>query len=113
MTIVEAIQGQENASRRSTSRSDDVLAFLQGAFVCGRITVSQLTIKARAAGLMGDGQSVTNSKLFKRAKRALGIRSIRDGFGGKGEWFWVLPDQTTPSAIPPGHVSEGPEPSRA
>jgi hypothetical protein len=45
---------------------------------------------ARAAGLLGERQRIT-SKVFRRAKRSLGIRSIRYGFGAGGRWVWELP----------------------
>jgi hypothetical protein len=46
---------------------------------------------AHAAGLLGEGQRITQAKLFRRAKDALGIRSIREGFGAGGRWAWELP----------------------
>src|SRR5262249_940968 len=33
---------------------------------------------------------IQHAKAFKKAKKSLGIRSIRDGFGNKGKWAWVL-----------------------
>jgi hypothetical protein len=66
------------------------------------IGVAELEVKARMAMLLGEPQSITHSKLFKRAKKALGIRSVRDGFGAVGEWFWI---------IPPRPGSETPEPA--
>jgi hypothetical protein len=41
--------------------------------------------------LLGEAQSITHAKAFKRAKRELAIRSVREGFGEAGEWFWALP----------------------
>jgi hypothetical protein len=45
---------------------------------------------ARAAKLLGEGQRITHAKVFKRAKKVLGIRSLRNGFGDAGEWLWRL-----------------------
>jgi hypothetical protein len=56
-----------------------VLAFLKGAFADGPVSVAELEVMARAAILLGERQSITNAKAFKRAKRELGIRSVRDG----------------------------------
>ena len=44
--------------------------------------------KARAAGLLGERQRITDAKAFKRTKKRLGVRSIRDGFGRSGLWLW-------------------------
>jgi hypothetical protein len=91
-----------------------VLAFLQNTLVSDRIAVSELTLAARAEGLLGDRQSVTTSKLFKSAKKALRIQSVRDGFAGNGQWFWVLPVQAVPvaSLAPTDHVCDGLEKSQ-
>jgi hypothetical protein len=72
-------------------RYDAALAFLKGAFAGGPLSVAELEVKARASRLLGERQSITHAKLFRRAKRALEIRSIRDGFGAGGGWFWALP----------------------
>ena len=47
---------------------------------------------ARAAGLLGERQRVSDAKTFKAAKKKLGIMSRRGGFGRDGEWSWALPD---------------------
>ena len=65
--------------------------FLQRALVGGALDVTQLEAMARTAGLLGKRQQIQDAKAFKKAKRSLGIRSIRDGFGSKGKWAWLLP----------------------
>jgi hypothetical protein len=55
---------------------------------------------ARAEGLLGERQAITHAKVFKRAKRSLGIRSIRDGFGSAGGWCWELPCDRDEAAAP-------------
>jgi len=68
-----------------------VTDFLQRALFGGALDVTQLEAMARAAGLLGKRQQIQHGKAFKKAKRSLGIRSIRDGFGSKGKWAWLLP----------------------
>jgi hypothetical protein len=68
-----------------------VTDFLQRALVRRALDVAQLEAMARAAGLLGKQQQIQHAKAFKKAKRFLGIRSIRDGFGSKGKWAWLLP----------------------
>jgi hypothetical protein len=68
-----------------------VADFLQRALVGGAQDVTQLQEMARTAGLLGKQQQIQHAKAFKKAKRSLGIRSIRDGFGSKGKWAWLLP----------------------
>jgi hypothetical protein len=53
--------------------------------------VLDLEATARKAGLLGPRQQIQHAKAFKKAKKSLGIRSIRDGFGSKGKWAWLLP----------------------
>jgi hypothetical protein len=68
-----------------------VTKFLRDALTVEALGVPKLEAMARAAGLLGEGQRITQAKLFRRAKISLGIRSIRDGFGAGGGWLWGLP----------------------
>src|ERR1700730_3832844 len=51
---------------------------------------------AQAAALLVNGQRITHAKLFKQAKKSLGIRSVRSGFGAGGEWLWLLEKPAAP-----------------
>jgi hypothetical protein len=70
--------------------------FLKGVLAGGGIVpVHDIEIPARDAGLLGPHQSLTDSKTFKAAKKTLGIRSVRTGFGTSGWWGWALPSPET------------------
>src|ERR1700730_1597047 len=58
-----------------------VIAFLQQALTGHTSSIEKLEVMARAAGLLGENQRITNAKLFKRAKKSLGISSLRG-------WIW-------------------------
>jgi hypothetical protein len=66
-----------------------VAKFLRDILEGGALGVADLEGRARTAGLLKDRKSISQAKLFKRAKRFLGIRSVRKGFGSRGEWFWL------------------------
>jgi hypothetical protein len=68
-----------------------VTTFLKGALADAAVGVPKLEAMARAAGLLGERQRITNAKQFRQAKSALGIRSVRNGFGPGGAWLWALP----------------------
>ena len=68
------------------AREAGVAAFLRKALAAKAVGVPQLDMMARAAGLLGERQSITQAKVFRRAKNSLDIRSIRDGFGAGGGW---------------------------
>ena len=70
-----------------------VVKFLRAALRERARAVNKLELKARAAGLLGEGQRITHAKVFKKAKKSLGIRSVRNGFGDAGEWLWRLERQ--------------------
>jgi hypothetical protein len=76
-------------ARKGTSAS--IADFLNCALADGALDVAGLEAKARAAGLLGERQQIQHAKAFKKAKKALGIRSIRDGFGSGGKWAWLMP----------------------
>ena len=66
------------------------------------MSVGDLEAKARAAGLLSETQQIQHSKAFKTAKKRLGIKSVRSGFGRIGAWTWHLPPQPSlPSANQP------------
>jgi hypothetical protein len=73
--------------------------FLGKELAKGPVLVSELEAAARAAGLLGSGQRITHAKPFKRAKKSLGVRSVRSGFGSAGEWLWLLEQQHNPSSV--------------
>jgi hypothetical protein len=80
--------------------------FLRKELAKGPAVVSKLEAMAQAAGLLRGGQRISDAKPFKRAKKSLGIRSVRNGFGSAGEWFWLLERQPTPIvAEPPPEVA--------
>jgi hypothetical protein len=68
-----------------------VTAFLKGALADAPVDVASLEVKARAAGLVGERQRITNAKQFRHAKSAIGIPLARNGFGPGGSWAWELP----------------------
>jgi hypothetical protein len=76
--------------------------FLQKALAAKAVGVAELDVMARAAGLLGERQRITDARVFRRAKSVLGIRSIRDGFGAGGGWLWELP----PRSDVPGSISD-------
>jgi hypothetical protein len=65
-----------------------VAVFLRDSLAGGALAVTELDARARAAGLLGERQSITTAKVFKRAKKSLGIRSLRAGFGARSQWRW-------------------------
>jgi hypothetical protein len=70
--------------------------FLNHALAAGALAVGELEAKARAAGLLGERQQIRHAKAFKKGKKALGIQSIRNGFGSAGKWKWLMPPQAAP-----------------
>jgi hypothetical protein len=67
-----------------------VTEFLRDSLAGGALGVTELEVMARAAKLLGEGQRITHAKVFKRTKKFLGIKSVRNGFGDGGEWLWRL-----------------------
>ena len=71
-----------------------VTKFLRDALAVDAVGVPELDEKARAKGLLGERQSITTARGFKRAKKSLGITSRRTGFGARSQWFWQLPPRS-------------------
>jgi hypothetical protein len=71
----------------------DVRKFLRAALRQRARAVVSLELKARAAGLLSEHQHITDARVFKRAKKSLGIKSMRAGFGARSHWRWQLPSE--------------------
>jgi hypothetical protein len=85
----------------SSGRSEVLVTeFLRDALAVDALGVPELEARARAAGLLGERQSITDAKVFKRAKKSLGIRSRRTGFGVRSQWLWQIPRQSEASIEP-------------
>jgi hypothetical protein len=76
-----------------TIRAREAVAtkFLRDTLTGDAVGVRQLEALARARGLLGERQHITHAKVFRRAKDALGIQSVREGFGAGGRWAWKPP----------------------
>src|SRR4029077_1481520 len=74
-----------------------VTKFLRDALAVDAVGVPELDEKARAKGLLGERQHITDAKVFKRAKKSLGIKSLRAGFGARSRWLWELRQPNEPS----------------
>ena len=102
-----------NTANRSRRNEAAVHKFLRHALSRDDVGVPKLEMMARAAGLLGEGQSITHIKAFQRAKKSLGIRSRRTGFGARSEWRWQLPRQNEASIeLESGRARERRAPSR-
>src|SRR5450631_2270584 len=83
--------------RRAVREAVD--SFLEEALKLGARKTTELEIAARGAGLLRERQAIGASRTFQGAKKRLGIRSLRLGFGGAGGWAWELPGGAQVSAL--------------
>jgi hypothetical protein len=70
---------------------DQAIEFLRRALADGGMLVTELEARARIAGLLKPGQPIGQCKPFRDAKRKLGIKSDRKGFGRTARYHWRLP----------------------
>jgi AAA domain len=75
-----------------TSAKDDARIFLEDALSTGPVEVEVLEGAARAAGLLGVNQRISNCKPLRAAADALGVLKLRSGFGPGASYSWSLPD---------------------
>ena len=61
-----------------------VTKFLQHALAAHALGVTELDAKARAAGLLGEHQSITTAKVIARSKNPAAKRELRRGAAGAG-----------------------------
>jgi hypothetical protein len=98
--LPEYLQGMTNRSH-----SVEVAEFLRGTLAGRAVGVPNVEAMARAAGLLGEDQRITHAKAFKTAKKSLGIRSVRNGFGSAGAWLWLLEQPDSLVGQPPSAIA--------
>ena len=75
------------------SAKAEAIAFLRGLF--GKAThlkVTDIEAEARAVGLLGANQPLSQCRPLRDARAALDLTVIRAGFGPGGSWVWAKPD---------------------
>jgi hypothetical protein len=77
---------------------DDAAEFLRAVLADGRLKASEIQTEARAAGLLSETRPIGQSKPFRRAKEALGIKTSQMKGEKAGGWYWELPGQV-PSEV--------------
>jgi hypothetical protein len=88
------------------TRHSYTIDFLRETLAGGPVGVPELEAMARAAGLLGGRQQIRYAKTFRKAKKDLGIVSVRDGFGVEGKWSWRLPTKDMPLPAQPASAPD-------
>jgi hypothetical protein len=65
-TAADVLLTPEEAARRVESRQESAAVFLQTLLGGGPVRVSEVEARARAAGLLGSRQTISQSKIFSR-----------------------------------------------
>jgi putative DNA primase/helicase len=85
------------SSGDGATATDDAVEFLRTVLAAGPVAVPNLEVEARAAGLLNEGQRISQSKPFRSARKALGIDPYQAKGVKAGGWFWALPEHQMPS----------------
>jgi hypothetical protein len=94
MTAEQALRAQTKSGDKEDHHTakDDAIEFLEDAIPpAGRVLVTDLEATARAAGMLKEGHRITHDKPFREARKELGIRSEREGFGPGSKVYWRRP----------------------
>jgi hypothetical protein len=78
------------------THKDDAINLLRKVLTNGPMAVADIEAEARSARVLGESQSISQSKPFRAAREALGIVPERTGFGRGGSWIWALPSKGAP-----------------
>jgi hypothetical protein len=71
------------------THKDDAVKFLRQVLASGEMLVPDIEAEARAARVLGESQSISQSKPFRVAREALGIEPKKSSMSGG--WVWALP----------------------
>jgi RecA-family ATPase len=88
-TADEALAAERDTDSRSNK--DEAIDFLRTLLTGGPRKVESIQEEARAAGVLGEDQSIGQSKSFRSARKALGIKPYQPLGVKSGGWMWALP----------------------
>jgi hypothetical protein len=83
-------------STEPTAKADAV-EFLRAVLADGPMKASDIEKEAQAACLLGENQSISQSKPFRSARAELSIEPYQPKGQKAGGWFWGLPGHQMPS----------------
>jgi hypothetical protein len=92
-----AIDGSGAASEPKSSgagRRTAVLEFLRQILARGPVTAREVERLAVPAGLLAEGTSIGDSKAFRIARAALGVKTYQQPGRRAGGWIWSLGEAT-------------------
>jgi putative DNA primase/helicase len=76
------------------THKDDAINFLRQVLANGPMSVADIETEARSARVLGENQSISQSKPFRAAREALGIVPKKTSMAGG--WAWALPSVGAP-----------------
>jgi putative DNA primase/helicase len=80
-------------TRGFNSAKAEAIAFVRGLFDDAlHLKVRAIEEAARAAGLLGANQPLSQCRAMRDARLALGLTVMRAGFGPGGSWVWARPE---------------------
>jgi putative DNA primase/helicase len=91
-----ALDAREFTARQTrgfNSAKAEAIEFLRGLFAgTTHHKVRAIEQEARAIGLLGANQPLSQCRALRDARMALGLVAMREGFGKDGAWVWVWPE---------------------
>ena len=107
---VDAREFTARQARSFNSAKAEAIEFLRDLFAgATHHKVRAIEEEARALGLLGANQPLSQCRALRDARMALGLIAMREGFGKEGAWMWVWPElmeaqqqEGEPQTEPPG-----------
>ncbi|MBV9240092.1 MAG: AAA family ATPase [Xanthobacteraceae bacterium] len=90
---LDACEFSARQARGFNSAKAEAIGFLRALFADRtHHKVREIEQEARAMGLLGANQPLSQCRALRDARMALGLLAMREGFGKDGAWVWVWPD---------------------
>jgi hypothetical protein len=89
-----ASEGRGGTGDSSSGLAHEAAEFLKVVLAAGPADVLEIEAEARAAGLLAEGKSVSQSKPFRSARKMLNVQIEKVGFNSGAKWQWRLPEAT-------------------
>jgi hypothetical protein len=100
-----ASQGSVFAFSSARALSPGMYSTLRrGRKLMGPVAAREIERRAVDAGLLDEGKPLAKSKVFRTARKSLGIKTYQRPGKRSGGWIWALPDQATADTLPAAHL---------
>jgi hypothetical protein len=108
LSVVAGCLPRAGKTPSGANRKAAAVAFLQDVLAHGPVSVRDIERRAVEAGVLSKGTPLGKAKVFRIARKSLGIKPYQRSGKPAAGWLWALPNQATSEAQPAAPPTSSP-----